>query len=469
MTDTKMSSVLGEQTIGELQAAARGQVIRPGDGDYDQARAVWNAAQDKRPALILRCTGTADVVTGVQFARSQGLPLAVRGGSHSVAGFSTCDDGVVLDLSAMRAVTVDPTRRRAVAQGGATWADFDHETQAFGLAVTGGLVSTTGLGGFTLGGGVGWLLRRHGLACDSLVGADVVTADGRVVHASAEENSDLFWGLRGGGGNFGVAAALEYQLHQVGPTVLGGLLFFPGSAARKVLTGWRELTGDMPDELTSLINLTTAPPVPFLPRDVHGRPVVVVGAVYCGPLAAGEDAVRPLRALAEPILDHLGPVPYAAMQQALDPLYPAGAHNYFTSAMLEGLPDAAIDELIERWSAKPTSTSELHLHHGGGAMARVPQDATAFALRGYPFLLNVIARSIDGAHFAEDTDWARETRTALAEYGPDAMYVNFTGETGEDKVRASYPPQTYTRLVGLKNRYDPGNLFRLNQNIPPAA
>ena len=306
MTTTEAPSVVGEATVGELQAAVRGTVIRPGDDSYDEARAVWNAAHDKRPALIIRCSGTADVIKGVEFARSQGLPLAVRGGAHSVAGFSTVDDGVVLDLSAMRAVTVDPGRRRAVAQGGATWADFDHETQAFGLAVTGGLVSTTGLGGFTLGGGIGWLLRRHGLTCDSLVGADVVLADGRLVHASEEENSDLFWGLRGGGGNFGVATALEYALHPVGPTVLGGLVFFPGAAARDVLIRWRELTASMPDELTSAVVLATAPPVPFLPESVHGTPVVAIGAMYCGPLGSGEDVVRPLRTLADPIADLFG-------------------------------------------------------------------------------------------------------------------------------------------------------------------
>ncbi len=468
MTTTEAPKVVGEATVGELQAAVRGEVIRPGDSGYAEARVVWNAAHDKHPAMVIRCTGTADVIKGVEFARSQGLLLAVRGGAHSIAGFSTCDGGVVLDLSQMKAVTVDPHRRRAVAQGGATWADFDHETQAFGLAVTGGLVSTTGIGGFTLGGGIGWLLRRHGLTCDSLVAAEVVLADGRLVHASADEHSDLFWGLRGGGSNFGVVTAMEYALHPVGPTVLGGLVFFPGEAAKDVLTGWRDLTASMPDELTSLVDLTTAPPVPFLPKSVHGKPIVAVGAVYCGPLDRGEDVVRPLRTLADPILDHLGAVPYVAMQQALDPLWQAGAHNYFTSAMLDSLPDSAVDELIARWSAKPTPQSELHIHHAGGAMARVPAAETAFAQRSSPYILNVIARSVDGAGFASDVSWARDARAALASYGPDTMYVNFTGEAGEDKVRASYPPETYARLVEIKDRYDPTNVFRLNQNIPPS-
>jgi FAD/FMN-containing dehydrogenase len=469
MTMTEAQNVLGEATVGELQAAVRGQVIRPGDSNYDEARAVWNAAHDKHPALIVRCTGAADVIKAIEFARSQGLPLAVRGGAHSIAGFSTVDGGVVIDLSPMKAVTVDPQRRRAVAQGGATWADFDHETQAFGLAVTGGLVSTTGLGGFTLGGGIGWLLRKHGLTCDNLVSADVVTADGRQLHADAEQNSDLFWALRGGGGNFGVVTSMEFALHPVGPTVVGGLLFFPGDAARDVLTGWRRLTTSMPDELTSLVDLTTAPPVPFLPESVHGKPIVALGAVYSGPLDAGDDVVRPLRTLADPVADLLGPVPYAAMQQMLDPLWQAGAHNYFTSAMMDDLPDPAVEELIARWSAKPTPQSEIHVHHAGGALARVSASASAFSQRTSPYLLNVIARSVDGVGFDDDAAWARGTRAALAAYGPDTMYVNFTGEAGDDKARASYPPETYAKLVSIKKRYDPTNVFRLNQNIPPTA
>jgi FAD/FMN-containing dehydrogenase len=469
MTTTDAPTVVGEATIGELQAGVRGQVIRPGDSDYDEARAVWNAAHDKHPALIVRCSGTADVIKVVGFARSQGLPLAVRGGAHSIAGFSTCDGGVVLDLSQMKAVSVDPQSRRAVAQGGATWADFDHETQALGLATTGGLISTTGLGGFTLGGGIGWLLRKYGLTCDNLVSAEVVTADGHLVHASGEENSDLFWALRGGGGNFGVVTSMEYALHAVGPIVLGGLIFFPGESARQVLSGWRELTTSMPDELTSLVVLTTAPPVPFLPESVHGLPIVAVGAMYCGPQDSGEHVVAPLRTLAEPVADLLGPVPYAAMQQMLDPLWQAGAHNYFTSAMIDDFSDSAVDELIARWSAKPTPQSEIHIHHAGGAMARVPQTDSAFAQRTSPYLLNIIARSVEGVGFDSDATWARNARTALATYGPDAMYVNFTGEAGEDKVRASYPPETFAKLVAVKSRYDPTNLFRLNQNIPTTS
>ena len=466
---TVPTDIIGEATYGELQNSLRGQVILPRDSGYEQARAVWNGAHDRHPALIIRCAGTADVMKAVEFARSQGLTVAVRGGGHSIAGFSTTDGGAMIDLSEMNAVTVDPPRRRATAQGGATWADFDHETQAFGLAVTGGLVSTTGIGGLTLGGGLGWLMRRHGLACDSLVSADVVTADGRLVRASADENADLFWALRGGGGNFGVVTSMEFALHAVGPTVIGGALFFPAEAARQIVAGWRELTTSMPDELTTLVNLTSVPPAPFLPESIHGKPVVVVGAVYCGPLDSAEDAVRPLRALAEPIVDNIGPVPYEAMQQAFDPLFPAGAHNYFTSAVLDALPDRAIGELLDQWSAKPTPQSELHLWHFGGAVARVPRTATAYTQRRAPYICEIIARSPDGSGFGADVTWARETRDGLARYGPGTMYVNFTGEAGEDKVRASYPTETYAKLVAVKDRFDPANLFRLNQNIPPSG
>jgi FAD/FMN-containing dehydrogenase len=466
-TQTRKARVIGEATIGELRQAVRGDIIGPGDPAYDEARAIWNASHDKRPALIVRCTGAADVMAAVEFAHSQDLPVAVRGGGHSIAGFSTVDDGIVIDLSPMKAVSVDPIRRRAIVQGGATWAEVDHETQAYGLAVTGGLVSSTGVGGFTLGGGIGWLLRRYGLASDNMVSADVVTAEAGLVHASAEENPDLFWALRGGGGNFGVVTAFEFELHPVGPTVLAGLLFFRAEDARTVITKWRALTEKMPDELTSLVNLTTAPPVPFLPTAVHGEPIVAIALMHCGPLDAAEAAVAPLRSLATPILDGVGPVPYVGMQQALDPLWTPGAYNYFTSALVERLSDAAIDKALERWAAKPTPQSELHIHHAGGALSKVGADDTAFSHRSASYIFNVIARSPEGNGFGRHVTWARDTRAALAGRGQEAMYVNFTGDDEPDKVRGSYPPATYARLVEVKRRYDPTNLFQLNQNISP--
>src|SRR3954451_8665781 len=290
-TQRTNKTIIGEATIGELEASLRGRVIRPTDADYDEARALWNGSHDKRPALIIRCAGTADVVKAVEFVSSQHLEFAVRGGGHSIAGFSSIDDGVVIDVSAMNTVSVNPATRRAIAQGGATWADVDHETQAFGLAVTGGLVSSTGVGGFTLGGGIGWLVRKHGLACDNLVAADVVTSDGELVHASTDENAELLWALRGGGGNFGIVTSLEFELHPVGPTVTAGLVFFPGDAARDVLRGWRDLTRSMPRELTSLVNLATAPPVPFLPPEVHGKPIVAIALMHCGPQDDAERAI----------------------------------------------------------------------------------------------------------------------------------------------------------------------------------
>jgi FAD/FMN-containing dehydrogenase len=461
--------VLGEATLGELEAALRGQLVRPTDPDYDQARAVWNAAHDRHPALIIRCAGVADVVRAVEFARSEGLQVAVRGGAHSIAGFSTVDGGVVIDTSPMKGIRVDPAGRRAVAQPGLTWSEFDHETQAFGLAVTGGLVSSTGITGFTLGGGIGWLLRRYGLTCDSLVSADVVTADGKLLTASEHQHPDLFWALRGGGGNFGVVTSLEYRLHPVGPLVYAGPVFYAGESAVEVLRGWRDLTAAMPDELTTLANILIAPPVPFLPESAHGQPIVAIIGVYAGSVEDGAKAAQPLRTLAEPLADLMGPMPYTAMQSLLDPLWTAGAQNYFTGAVLDRLTDESIDTLLAQHAAGQAPARELHLHHCGGAMARIPTAATAFAHRDAAYVLNIIARSPDRAGFAEHAGWARATHQAMDPWSTGGGYVNFTSEPGQDKVQASYPPDTYSRLVAAKDRYDPTNLFQLNQNISPSA
>jgi FAD binding domain len=437
--------VIGEATLAELEGTLRGQLVRPSDPDYDQARAVWNATHDRHPALVIRCAGTADVVRAVEFARSEGLEVAVRGGAHSVAGFSTCDGGVVIDTSPMKGIRVDPASRRAVAQAGLTWSELDHETQAFGLAVTGGLVSSTGIAGFTLGGGIGWLLRKYGLTCDNLLSADVVTADGQFVTASEREHPELFWALRGGGGNFGVVTSLEYRLHPVGPLVFAGPVFYAGAEAVRVLRGWRDLTATMPDELTTLANILVAPPVPFLPEAAHGQLVVAIVGVYAGSVEDGAKAAQPLRTLAEPLADLMGPMPYTAMQSLLDPLWTAGAQNYFTSALLDRLDDDAIDTLLAQHAAGQAPVRELHLHHGGGAMARVPAAATAFAHRSTPYVLNVIARSPDRSGFEQHVGWARATHRAMDPWSGGA-YVNFTSEPGEDRVRASYPPHTYARL-----------------------
>ncbi len=466
---TNARQVIGEATLGELEAALRGRLVRPSDPDYEQARVVWNAAHDRCPALLIRCAGTADVVRAVEFARSEGLQVAVRGGAHSIAGFSTCDGGVVIDTSPMKGIRVDPATRRAGAQPGLTWSEFDHETQAFGLAVTGGLVSSTGITGFTLGGGIGWLLRRYGLACDSLVSADVVTADGQLVTATEHEHPELLWALRGGGGNFGVVTSLEYRLHPVGPIVFAGAVFYPGESAVEVLRGWRDLTATMPDELTTLANILIAPPVPFLPEASHGQPIVAILGVYAGSVEDGAKATQALRTLAEPLADLMAPMPYVAMQSLLDPLWTAGAQNYFTAALLDRLTDDAIDALLVQHAAGQAPVHELHLHHCGGAMAQVPAGATAFAQRSAAYVLNIIARSPERADFQDHADWARATHRAMDPWSTGGAYVNFTSEPGQDKVQASYPPDTYARLVAVKDRYDPTNLFQLNQNIRPSG
>ncbi|MGW7682443.1 FAD-binding oxidoreductase [Kribbella sp. NPDC054772] len=468
MTTTQArQDALGEATLGEFAEGLRGELVRPTDPSYDEARSIWNAAHDKRPALIVRCHGAADVIRAVEFARSEGLALAVRGGGHSIPGFSTTDGGLVIDLSPMNTVRIDPDRRRIVAQGGCTWGDVDAESQAFGLAVTGGLVSTTGVAGFTLGGGIGWLVRRAGLACDNLVGADIVTADGRYLHTSEDENPELLWALRGGGGNFGVVTSFEFRAHEVGPMVHAGLVFYPGDQAAQVLRGFGAAAGSAPDELSLAINLTTAPPLPFLPEEIHGKPIVAVLGMYSGRTEDGDAATKPFRELAPVVADLFGPMPYTAMQTLLDPLFPRGMRNYFRSAFFGDLGPTTVDALVAAHAQVPNGVSEVHVHHLGGAMGRVPADATAFGTRDHEFILNVVARTPDAEGYDEAVQWARSTAGSL---GPDAAsYVNFTGETNEDIVRASYPKATYDRLVAVKNTYDPTNLFNLNQNIRPTT
>ena len=466
-----MTQLLGDATINELEKGLQGSLVRPGDDEYEEARHIWNGAIDKHPAMVVRAAGTADVVRTVRFAASEGLPVAVRGGAHSVAGFSTCDGGIVVDLSAMRTVEVDAKARRAVAGGGTKWAGFDAATQIHGLATTGGLVSSTGLGGFTLGGGIGHLVRAHGLACDNLLAAVVVTADGSVVRASADDDAELYWGLRGGGGNFGVVTSLELALHPVGPTVLGGLVFFAGEDAAKVVAGWRDYVRDAPDELSSLVVLTTAPPAPFLPVEWHFKKVAAVAVCWAGDPAEGMEVVQPLRTLGTVVADLMGPLPYVELQQLLDALWTPGSANYFTSAFIESVPDDAVDTFVDfhRRSADLPVQAELHLHHLGGAMARVPSDATPFTDRTSPYIVNCIARTPDVNDLPPQREWAQAAREAMARYGAGRTYVNFTGEAGDDNVRAAYPPDTYRRLQHLKNRCDPSNVFRFNQNVTPSV
>ena len=463
-----MTAVLGGATIEELRQSVRGTVTAPGDAGFDEARAVWNGMIDKRPALVVRCAEVADVVAAVQFARSQDLEIAVRGGGHSLPGFSTTDGGLVIDLSSMRGINVDAEARRAVVEGGATWADVDQATQAVGLAVTGGLVSSTGVGGFTLGGGIGWLTRRYGLASDNLIGAEIVTADGSVVRASETENADLLWGLRGGGGNFGVVTSFEFRLFPLGPMILGGPIFYPGEQVPSVLRSWRDATAAMPDDLTTLVSLGSAPPIPPIPESWHGRPVATVVSAFAGAIADGQAPAAPLRKLGDPIVDLLGEMPYLVLQTLVDPGWGPGARNYFTSSFLGGLPDAAIDVLAEAHQSRPSPFNEIHLHQLGGAAARIGADASAFGNRQAPFLLNIICRWLEPGDDERELAWARGLRESMKPFATGATYVNFLG-VGDAGARDAYDAERYARLVDLKRRWDPTNAFHLNQNIAPGS
>ena len=468
MTDMQIAPALGEATVQELRDAVRGEVLQPGDTGYDEAAPIWNGSfDDRRPALVIRCTGAADVIAAVGFARSHDLPLAVRGGGHSIAGFSTADGGIVIDLSPMRSVRVDSAARRAVVGGGAVWGDVDHETQAVGLATTGGLVSTTGVAGFTLGGGIGWTMRKFGLACDNLVAADVVTADGRLVHASADENAELLWGLRGGGGNFGIVTSFEFELHPLGPVVYAGPVFYAGEAARDLTRAFRDWADGASDDVTALVNLTTAPPLPVIPAEWHGKKVAALVAVSTG---APEDAERQLREVhdvAEPIADLLGPMPYTMMQSLLDPLWQKGIGAYFKATNLAHLDDELIDTLCELHLDAPGPQCEIHVHQMGGAVARVGEGDTAFSERSMPFVLNAVTGWHDSADAGSHTEWARAVIASARSSSTGRAYVNFLGDG--DAARSSYGEETYRRLVALKDEYDPTNLFRLNQNIRPTA
>jgi FAD/FMN-containing dehydrogenase len=463
-----IAPVLGEATIQELRETIRGRVVTPDDADYAEVRRVWNGAHDdSRPAVVVRCSGAADVIEAVRFARAHHLPIAVRGGGHSIAGFSTVDGGLVVDLAPMSEVRVDPVARHAYVGGGADWAAVDHETQAHGLATTGGLVSSTGVAGFTLGGGIGWTMRAFGLACDNLVGADVVTAEGRLVHASETENAELLWGLRGGGGNFGIVTQLELELHPLGPMVYAGPVFFPAAAAGDLLRAFRDWAPDAPDEVTALVNLTTAPPLPVIPEAWHGEKVAAVIAVSTGSVEDGDALVRPLREVAEPIADLLGPMPYRVMQSLLDPLWGKGIHAYFKAANLARLDDELIERLCEIHLTAPGPQAEIHVHQMGGAVGRVAEDATAFAERSMPYVLNAVTGWHDVGVGLAHVGWARKVIAAATGAATGRAYVNFLGDPGA--ARSSYGAETYARLVALKDEYDPTNVFRLNQNIEPSA
>jgi FAD/FMN-containing dehydrogenase len=443
----------------------RGSVIRPGDDGYDSARAVWNGTVDVRPALIAQCHSTDDIVAAVNHARTTGRTFAIRAGGHSVAGLSTCD-GLVIDLSGMRNVTVDAAARTASVEPGATWADFDAATGVHGLASTGGLISSTGVAGLTLGGGIGWLQRKYGLACDNLVAAEVVTADGDVVRVSETDHAGLLWGLRGGGGNFGVVARFEFALHPVS-TVLGGLMLFPLERGKEVLTAFREWASDAPDEATLLAAIMTAPPEPFVPPEFVGQKVVGIVGCWCGDIDAGRVAIAPLQQL-DPFADLFGPMPYPALQGMLDAGAPAGLRNYFRGGYAADLDDEFIDVVLHHAARMPSPLSAIHLHQMGGAVARIAPEATAFSGRGAGFTYNVVSTWTEPGEDAMHIAANREFSAALAPLSEAGSYVNFLPEASADHVSAAYGDELYARLARLKREYDSANLFSRNQNVRPA-
>jgi FAD/FMN-containing dehydrogenase len=450
----------------------RGDVITPEHHEYDRARAVWNGTVDRRPRVIARCSSTADVAAAVRFARDRDIEIAVRGGGHNVAGTAVCDDGIVIDLSAMRAVSVDPVERTALVQGGALWGDVDHETQAHGLATTGGIISHTGVGGVSLGGGIGWLMRKHGLTVDNLVAAEMVTAEGEIVRASTNEHPDLFWALRGGGGNFGVVSSFRFALHPVGPIVMAGPVFWASEDTTDVLRFYREFLTDAPDELGNVVRLGTIPPLPMVDSDLHFRPAIAVGSCYAGSVEDGERAVRALRQFGTPLVDLLGPPRYVDHQSGLDDTVPHGWRYYWKATNLAGLSDEVIDIIAEHAYDATSPRSYAAMFHMGGAVARVPREATAYPGRDVEHNIVIDAAWLpeqDDTVGAAETAWARKFLGALLPHGA-GVYVNFLDSDDDtSRVREAYGDDTYRRLGEVKAKYDPENVFHNNKNIRPGT
>jgi FAD/FMN-containing dehydrogenase len=438
--------------------------IDPGDPRYDEARRIWNGSLDKRPALIARCHGVADVIAALEYARAEDLLVAVRGGGHSIPGHSTCDDGIVIDLSPMKGVRVDPVARTARAQGGVTWGEFDRETQAFGLATTGGQITHTGIAGLTLGGGVGWLMRKHGLTCDNLLSVDLVTADGSFVTASETENPELFWGVRGGGGNFGIVTSFEYRLSPLAQ-VLAGPIVHAAARGAEGLRFVRDFLADVPNELTTFSVFATCPPHAPFPQHLWGRAVFLVVPCWSGDLAEGEDVIRPLREFGPPEADLCGPMPYTVLQSMLDDAAPWGLRHYGKSDFLAGLDDGAIDVLVEHSARLADPLSQIMLGHMGGAISSVAVDATAFSNRDAQFFYHSVLLWDDPRRDETNAAVARSLWSGMRPYSSGA-YVNFF-EDDEDRLDEAYAPGTYARLVALKREYDRENVFRLNTNIEP--
>jgi FAD/FMN-containing dehydrogenase len=474
MTEVQISAAKGgtlglpTETLVTLRSALRGSLCFENEAGYDEARTIWNAMIDRRPAAVIRCHGASDVRRAVRLAWEHGLLLSVRGGGHNIAGNAVCEGGLLIDLSPMRSVRIDPIRRTARVEPGVTLGEFDKEAQAFGLATPLGINSTTGVAGLTLGGGFGWLSRKYGFAVDNLIGADVVTADGELVQASATENSDLFWAIRGGGGNFGVVTSFEFKMHPVGPEIVAGLIVHPFSRARELLVGYREVVADTPDELSVWVVLRKAPPLPFLPAEAHGKEILVFAVCYVGGPAETDRVLKPLRALGDPIADVIGVQPYVAWQTAFDPLLTPGAFNYWKSHNFTELSDGLFDMLVDYVQRLPTAECEVFIGQLGGASSRVPTDATAYPHRDAEFVMNVHTRWRERHDEQGSISWARALFAATAPYATGGVYVNFMPEDEMDRVAGAYGGN-YKRLAALKAKYDPENLFRQNQNVKPAG
>ena len=459
---------IADGAVAALSSALVGSLLTPDSAGYDEARSIWNAMIDRRPGLIVACRAEADAVHAVRFAREHGVLLSICGAGHNIAGNAVCEGGLMISFKDMKGVVVDPDAGTARAEPGVTLGDLDAATQAHGLAVPTGINSTTGIAGLTLGGGFGWLSRKYGMTVDNLISARVVTADGNVVVASDSENPDLFWGIRGGGGNFGVVTSFEFRAHPVGPEILSGLIVHPFADAPSVLRACRDFQQDAPDEVTVWVVMRKAPPLPFLPEAVHGTEVVVLAAMYAGDMADGEAALAPLRAIGSPIADVIGPHPFVGWQQAFDPLLTPGARNYWKTHDFSELSDAVIDLALEYVATLPDPQCEVFFAQVGGAQSRVPDAATAYQGRSAAYVMNVHGRWSDASQDDTGIAWCRDLWNAMAPHATGEAYVNFMTDDESGRLESAYG-SSYARLVTLKNQYDPGNLFRMNQNIRPTT
>lgn len=467
MTGTFEHVQIDPKAVAELAAAFRGELVRPDEPSYEEHRRVWNGSIDRHPALIARCAGVADVLAAVKLARRTGLRVAVRGGGHSFPGQSVCDGGLVIDLSLMKGIRVDPHTRTARAQAGVLLGELDRETQAFGLAVPAGIVTHTGLAGLTLGGGIGWLMRKYGLTVDQLLSVDLITASGEFVKASEKENADLFWGVRGAGGNFGIVTEFEFRLNPVGPIVLAGPIFWLAEESPKVLRFYRDWIAEAPDELMTIVVHRKAPPLPFVPPELHGKLVIGVICCYAGPVEEGEKVLRPLKTFGAPVLDLCVPKPFLAHQAMFDTSFPSGWWYYFRACDVAELTDDVIDITVDHAMRIKSPLTAFPIWQMGGAIARVGEDDTAFSGRSAGHSFNINAATETAAGFDEEREWVRSFWSDLKPHHT-GVYVNFLMEEGEERIRQAYGPEKYARLQALKRKYDPDNFFRLNQNIPPA-